>query len=107
MFPLIPDLIETGVDILNPLQPLATGMDSALIKATYGDQLCFHGAIDLQKAMPGTIDDVRHEVETRIDALYNNGGYILAPCNHLQIDTPVENVRELFRYAKEYSASKH
>ncbi len=107
VFPLIPDLIETGVDILNPLQPLATGMDSAHIKETFGDKLCFHGAIDLQKAMPGTIEDVRHEVETRIDALYHNGGYILAPANHLQIDTPPENVRELFRYAKEYSSKKH
>ena len=106
VFPLIPDLIDTGVDILNPLQPLAAGMDSARIKETFGDKLCFHGAIDLQKAMPGTIDDVRAEVERRVDALWHNGGYILAPANHLQIDTPPENVRELFRYAKEYSSRR-
>lgn len=106
VFPLIPDLIDTGVDILNPLQPLASGMDSARIKETFGDRLCFHGAIDLQKAMPGTINDVRAEVERRVDALWKDGGYILAPANHLQNDTPPENVRELFRYAKEYSARK-
>jgi uroporphyrinogen decarboxylase len=100
------DLIP-GIDILNPLQPLATGMDSARIKDTFGEKLCFHGAIDLQKAMPGNIDDVRREVETRVDALFRNGGYILAPANHLQDDTPPENVQELFRYAKEYSAKKH
>lgn len=106
IFELIPDLIETGVDILNPLQPLASGMDSARIKASFGDKLCFHGAIDLQRAMPGSLADVRHEVETRVDALYRDGGYILAPANHLQDDTAPGNVIELFRYAKEYSARK-
>ena len=107
VYPLIGDMIEMGVDILNPLQPLAAGMDSAKIKDNFGDKLCFHGAIDIQKAMPGSIEDVRREVETRIDALYHSGGYILAPANHLQKDTPVENVIELFRYASEYSSRKN
>ncbi|MDO4572076.1 MAG: uroporphyrinogen decarboxylase family protein [Clostridia bacterium] len=106
VFELIPDLIDTGVDILNPLQPLAAGMDSKRIKDSYGDRLCFHGAIDLQRAMPGSLADVRAEVERRVDALYRDGGYILAPANHLQADTPPENVLELFRYAKAYSAKK-
>ena len=104
VYPLIGDMIEMGVDILNPLQPLAHGMDSKKIKDEFGDKLCFHGAIDLQKAMPGSIEDVRREVERRIDALARNGGYILAPANHLQNDTPPENVIELYRYAREYSA---
>ena len=52
--------------------------------------------------MPGTIEDVRREVETRIDAFGPGGGYILNPANHIQTDTPAENVIELYKYAKEY-----
>jgi uroporphyrinogen decarboxylase len=99
---IIPDLISFGVEVLNPLQPLAEGMDSAALKRDFGDQLCFHGGIDLQEAMPGTIEDVRREVETRINEFAPGGGYILNPANHIQTDTPAENVIELYKYAKEY-----
>ncbi|MHA2058549.1 MAG: uroporphyrinogen decarboxylase family protein, partial [Candidatus Thorarchaeota archaeon] len=69
--PLIQDLIDVGVDILNPIQPLAKGMDSAKLKRKYGDRLTFHGGIDIQHVMSvkGTIEEVRAEVDTRIDAL--------------------------------------
>ncbi|MGA2480687.1 MAG: uroporphyrinogen decarboxylase family protein [Spirochaetia bacterium] len=99
---LIDDFLDIGVQILNPVQPLATGMDSRELKRRYGKKLCFHGGIDLQKALPGTIDDVRKEVETRIRAMGECGGYILAPANHIQKDTPAENVVFLYRYAKEF-----
>ncbi len=99
---LIEDIIDIGTEILNPVQPLAAGMDSAELKKRFGDRLCFHGGIDLQKAMPGSIDDVRRECETRIRAFGKGGGYILAPANHFQNDTPAENIVFLYQYAKEF-----
>ncbi len=102
---IITDIIEWGVDILNPLQPLAQGMDLVEIKKEYGQDVVFHGGIDIQQAMPGSIQDVRKEVEERINVLAEGGGYILAPTNHLQIDVPVENFFELYNYAIKYSKS--
>ena len=99
---LIDDFIDMGVDILNPVQPLATGMDSRALKQRYGRRLVFHGGIDIQAALPGTIEDVRREVEERISAFAPGGGYILAPANHIQADTPAENVIFLYNYAKEF-----
>ena len=101
IYPIIPDLIEIGVDVLNPLQPLAAGMDSAKIKAEFGNQLCFHGAIDIQQALPGTVEDVEREVRTRLAALARGGGYIVAPANHIQPDVPGANVVYLYRLAAE------
>jgi uroporphyrinogen decarboxylase len=99
---IIDDFIEIGVDILNPVQPLAVGMDSYQLKKRYGKRICFHGGIDIQKALPGCIDDVKKEIETRIDAFGPSGGYILAPVNHIQDDTPAENVVFLYEYACRY-----
>lgn len=98
---IIEDFIDIGVEVLNPVQPLAAGMESRVLKRRYGDRLCFHGGIDLQRAMPGTSGDVRREVEARIGAFAPGGGYILAPANHLQADTPPENVVYLYRQARE------
>ena len=100
--PLIGDFLELGVDILNPVQPLCTGMDSFELKRKYGKRLCFHGGIDLQKAMPGSLDDVVAEAEKRIRAFAPGGGYILAPANHIQKDTPPENIVALYRHAAEF-----
>lgn len=101
IFPLIPDLIEIGYDILNPLQPLAVGMDSRRIKENFGNQICFHGGIDVQHSLPGTTEDVRREVEERISALAPGGGYILAPANDVLSDVPAKNVVLLYRLARE------
>ena len=100
--PLISDFIDIGVNILNPVQPNCKGMDSSLLKKKYGDRLCFHGGIDIQKALPASREDVIKEVEMRIDSFAPGGGYILAPANHVQKDTPAENVVLLYRYAAEY-----
>lgn len=99
--PLIGDLIDVGVDILNPIQPLAKGMDSASLKEKYGDKLTFHGGIDLQRAMSerGTLDDIRNEVDTRLEALARGGGYILAPAHNIQPDSTPEKMLELYDYA--------
>jgi uroporphyrinogen decarboxylase len=102
IYDVIPDLVDVGVDILNPIQPLARGMDPALIKKEFGDVLVFHGAIDIQEAMRGSIDDVKNEVRLRIDQMGVGGGYIVSPNNHLLPDIPAENVICLYKYAKEY-----
>ncbi|MDI7276337.1 MAG: uroporphyrinogen decarboxylase family protein, partial [Anaerolineae bacterium] len=74
---LIPDLIDTGVDILMPVQPSAVGMDPARLKAEYGRDLCFYGGIDVQHTLPyGSPTEVRAEVRGRIETLGRDGGYI-------------------------------
>jgi len=102
IYDLIPEFIDIGVDILNPIQPRAAGMDPGRIKKEFGDSLVFHGAIDIQGAMQGSIEDVREEVKLRIDQMGGGGGYIVSPNNHLLPDIPAENVVCMYRYAKEY-----
>lgn len=99
--PLIPDFIETGAEILNALQPLAKGMDLAEIKRRYGKLLVLHGAVDVQRALSGTAEDVRREVETRIRVLGPGGGYVLAPSNIIQADVPPGNILTLSRTCRE------
>lgn len=101
IYSFIPDLIDCGVDVLNPLQPLAAGMDAARIKREFGDALVFHGGVDIQLALPGSIEDVRADVRRCIEVLGPGGGYILSPANHIQVDVPNENILELYRYCKE------
>jgi uroporphyrinogen decarboxylase len=100
--PLIEDLIEIGVDILNPIQVNANDMDTKMLKERYGDRLCFCGAIDTNKVLPkGSVQDVRDEVKRRIEDL-GPSGYILAAVHDIQADVPPENVIEMYRAAKEY-----
>ena len=88
--PIIPDLIEIGLDVLNPVQPAS--MDPAMLKRIYGRRLAFWGSIDEQWTLPfGTPADVRHEVETRLGTLGRGGGLIIGPTHHVQLDTPLEN----------------
>ncbi len=88
--PIIPELIEIGLDVLNPIQPAC--MNPAQIKKDYGDRLCFWGSIDEQHTLPfGTPDDVRSEVLARLDTLGRDGGLIIGPTHHVQLDTPMEN----------------
>ncbi|MGE5529519.1 MAG: uroporphyrinogen decarboxylase family protein [Patescibacteria group bacterium] len=96
---LIPDLLEAGVDVLNPLQPLAAGMDSAELKREFGHRVIFHGAIDEQEALVGSVRDVESEVRLRVGTLGAGGGYILAPANHICPDVPPENVVAMYRTA--------
>jgi uroporphyrinogen-III decarboxylase len=88
--PIIPELIEIGVDVLNPIQPAS--MDPAEIGRKYGDKLCFWGTIDEQHTLPfGSPADVRNEVLTRLQTIGQGGGLILSPTHHVQLDTPLEN----------------
>jgi uroporphyrinogen decarboxylase len=103
IFPIVGDLADIGVDILNPIQPLAQGMDSEKLKAKYGHAICFHGGVDVQQVLPfGSPDDVREEVRRRITRLADGGGYILAPAHNIQADVPVENILALFQAAQEW-----
>ena len=90
ILPIIPDLIEIAVDVLNPIQP--GSMDPAEIKAKFGRELCFWGSIDEQYTLPfGTPAEVEAEVLMRLKTLGKNGGLILGPTHHVQLDTPLEN----------------
>ena len=102
--PLLEDLIEIGVDIINPVQTSTKGLEDTLsLKEKYGDRLSFHGAIDVQQIMPkATVAELKLEVARRIHDLGANGGYILAPCHNIGYDIPVENVVALYEAAQEY-----
>ena len=98
--PLIEDLIEIGVDILDPLQAAADGMDPAFLKATYGDRLCLHGGVCTQYLLPNaTASEVEAEVRRLVGILGAGGGYILSPCHVLQLDVPTANILAMGRAA--------
>ena len=79
IFPLIPEFIDAGIDILNPLQLNARNMDPERIKKEYGDRLCFHGGIDQLKTLPfGTVEDVDAHVKKVLSVFAKGGGYIVA-----------------------------
>ncbi|GIK72807.1 MAG: uroporphyrinogen decarboxylase [Chloroflexota bacterium] len=100
LYPLIPELIDMGVDVLNPVQADAAGMEPQRLKDEFGDRLCFHGGIDIIKTLPrGTVADVRAEVAERIRVLGRNGGYILASSHHIQSDTPLDNIFAMYDLA--------
>jgi len=87
---IIPDLVEIGLDVLNPIQPVC--MDPAELEQKYGDRLCFWGSMDEQHTLPfGSPQDVRTEVLARLKTLGKNGGLIIGPTHHVQLDTPMEN----------------
>ena len=107
VLPLIEDLIETGADILNPVQTSTSGMeDTSALKEKFGDRLAFHGAMDVQQMMPGaTHDELRWEVARRMKDLGQaggkNGGYIIAPCHNIGHDIPPENTLKFFELVRE------
>ncbi len=90
IYPIIPDLVEIDIDVLNPIQPRS--MDPARIKQDFGRELCFWGSIDEQHTLPfGTPEEVRQEVLARLQTIGRDGGLILGPTHHVQLDTPLEN----------------
>jgi len=97
VFPLVQDLIDVGVDILNPIQTSARGMDPAALKREFGERLVFHGGIDVQQILPfATPERVREEVKRIVATLGQGGGYILAPSHNIQADVPPENVLAMY-----------
>lgn len=101
--PLVEELIDCKLDILNPLQPDTAKMDYAAIKKKFGGRIGFHGAISIQKTMPyGTPDDIRNEVKDRAKHLAPGGGFIFCTAHNIQADTAIENVIALFDAYKKF-----
>ncbi len=99
---LIPEFIDNGVEILNSLQPNAVGMNSFDLKKEFGKNIIFHGGLDIQGPICGSVDDAIKEAKTRVQAFGPGGGYVFASTNHFQPDTPVENFFAAYKAGKEY-----
>ncbi len=98
---LIPDLLDTGIDCLNPVQVSAAGMDTAALKREYGHVLSFWGAIDTHRVLPfGSPEDVRREVQRRIGDLADGGGYVVASVHNIQAEVPPENIVAMVEAAR-------
>jgi uroporphyrinogen decarboxylase len=101
--PIIPDLVDAGVDILNPIQWRCRGMDRESLKRDFGEQLIFHGGVDNQHTLAfGSVDDVQQEVLDNIRILGAGGGYVLAPCHNIQAVSPPENVVAMYETGYRY-----
>ena len=97
---IIPDIIKTGVDILNPIQPAAAGMEPKALKKDFGNEVCFHGGIDVQYLLPlDTPSKVSAETRRCMEILGENGGYIMAPSHCLQSDISTENIMAMYDVA--------
>lgn len=98
IYPFIAAFVDDmGIDVLNPLQPRAAGMDLARIKAEFGGRLSFHGAVDIQHTLPhGTPEEVQAEVQERCRVLGRGGGYICTSAHYIQADTPLENIVAMY-----------
>lgn len=100
---LLDDLIDVGVDILNPVQISADGMETDQLKQRFGNKLSFWGAMDTTEILPnGTADNVRNEVRRIIHDLAPEGGFVLASVHNLQPDIPPENILAMFEAASQY-----
>jgi uroporphyrinogen decarboxylase len=97
---MLDDLIDAGVEVINPVQPRARNMESVRLKRRFGTRVVFHGGVDEQYVLPhGSVEEVRREVRRRIEAFAPGGGYILAPAHNIQDDVPPQNVEALFETA--------
>jgi uroporphyrinogen decarboxylase len=95
--PLIPDLIETGIDVLNPIQWRCRGMEREELARDFGMSLVFHGGVDNQQTLAfGSPEDVRREVADNIAIFSRCRGYVVAPCHNIQTVTPTANILALY-----------
>ncbi len=102
---IIPDLIELGFDVLNPIQPEC--MNPYALKRRYGDRVTLHGTGSIQRTLPfGSVADCRREVTDRLTWCGWNGGLVLMPSNVIQADTPLDNVIAWFETAREFDLSR-
>jgi uroporphyrinogen decarboxylase len=101
VYPILADLVEIGLDILNPIQPKS--MDPARVKKDFGNHLTLWGTIDIQEVMPfGSVADVVNEVKTRIRTAGKGGGLILSPAHNIQPEVPLDNIFAFYNAAKEF-----
>lgn len=102
---LIPDFIEAGVTVLDPIQVTANDMDIRKLKQEFGEHLTFHGGIDVQRLMPyGTVEEIREKAKETIEVLSQNGGYFFSPSHRFQADTPIENIDALYDAAFQFGS---
>lgn len=104
--PLLPAIIDCGVDMLEPIQIRAQGMEPAALKRDFGRHLCFYGGVDLQQVLcRGTPQAVADEVRRLIDILGDGGGYVLGPGHtYIQVDAPLDNILAMYATAAQYHA---
>jgi uroporphyrinogen decarboxylase len=103
VYAIIPDLIEAGVEILNPIQPVSPEMSPRNLKDTFGDKIVLHGGIDTQHLLPnGTRQSIEEGVHEAIEVLNEGGGYIFAAAHNIQEDVPPENVIYMFQAARKF-----
>jgi uroporphyrinogen decarboxylase len=104
IFDIIPDLIEMGIDILNPVQLSARGMDIKKIKKEFGkDITLWGGGIDTQSTLPhGTLKQIREEVKRNLDILMPGGGYVFNTVHNIQSDVPPQNIIEMMETVLEF-----
>jgi len=101
IYPIIDDLVEIGLDILNPIQPRS--MDPYYLKKRYGKNLNFWGSVDIQGTLPfGTTKEIINEVKERCEIMGKNGGFIISPTHFVQLDTSLENFFTFWNAAKRY-----
>jgi uroporphyrinogen decarboxylase len=106
VFPIIEELIECGVDILNPIQPKAKNMEPWRLKETYGDKIIFHGGIDTQDILPnGTKEIIEAAVKETIEIMEKDGGYLFAAAHNIQEDVPPQNIICMFEAARKYGSA--
>jgi uroporphyrinogen decarboxylase len=104
---ILDDLVDIGVDIINPVQVTARGMDPAFLKKKYGSKLVFWGGTDSQKTMPfGSVEDVHKMVATLIETLAPGGGFVFSSCHNIQPDVSLEKVLAMFNHAREYKPAQ-
>ena len=103
---ILPDMIEAGINVLNPIQWRCKGMEREGLKQDFGDKLVFHGAMDNQYTLAfGTVEEVRQEVLDNLRILGEGGGYILAPCHNIQAVSPPENIVAMYETGYEHGRS--
>ena len=103
---IIEDLIEIGIDALNPVQVSAAGMNPAELKKKYGGRMVFWGGVDSQRILPkGSVQEVKQAVEQLIETMGPGGGFLLSAVHNIQPDVPLENILAMFEHAREYVPS--
>jgi uroporphyrinogen decarboxylase len=102
--PIIPDLIEMGVDILNPVHVTATGMEPIQLKKDFGKDLVFWGGgVDTQHILPtGTPEQVKDDVKRNVEALAPGGGFVFSTIHNIQAEVPPQNVVAMMEALKEF-----
>jgi uroporphyrinogen decarboxylase len=105
---IIDDLIDSGVQILNPIQPVNEKMQPAVLKSKFGSRIVFHGGLDTQTVLPfGSRESIEESVNNLLSVMEKDGGYIFAAAHNIQEDVPPENVIHMFETARKYKQRRN